>query len=88
MTVRCAFLLGISFGIAATVPPVSAQSGALVGSANDPRLELDTLNGEATVNIHVSDFSGRLLPVKADVKLFPANCSIESIAQHLGRTCL
>jgi len=73
MTVRCAFLLGISFGIAATVPPVSEQSGALVGSANDSRLELDTLNGEATVNIHVSDFSGRLLPVKADVKLFPAN---------------
>lgn len=73
MTLRCSLLLGISLAIAAAVQPVSAQTGARIGDTSDPRLELETLSGEAIVNIHVTDFSGKLLPVKADVKLFPAN---------------
>jgi tetratricopeptide (TPR) repeat protein len=73
MTFRSALLFGISFATATAVPTVSAQSGARTTDTSDPRLELETLSGEAIVNIHVTDISGKLLPVKADVKLFPAN---------------
>lgn len=56
---------------------VRAQSGVANGGAtpgfSDPRLALEMLKGEATVDIHVSDSTGRALDVQADIKLLPVN---------------
>ena len=64
----------VTFWVAASV---GAQSGVANGGAtpgfSDPRLALEMLKGEATVNIHVSDSTGRVLDVQADVKLLPIN---------------
>ena len=69
----CALTLA-TFCFAASV---CAQSGVANGGAtpgfSDPRLALEMLKGEATVNIHVTDSTGRALDVQADVKLLPVN---------------
>ena len=56
---------------------VCAQSGVSVNgtspSFSDSANALEMLKGQATVDIHVSDFAGRLLDVQADIKLLPIN---------------
>src|SRR6476660_7003062 len=58
------------------VSDAGAQSGVSVNgtapSFSDSTNALEMLKGEATVDVHVTDSSGRLLDVQASIRLFPA----------------
>jgi len=79
---RPAYLCTLALVASCFSASAGAQSGVANGGAtpgfSDPRLALEMLKGEATVNIHVSDSTGRVLDVQADIKLLPINSTGEN----------